>query len=211
MHSNSETLDPYKGPFSEYRAELGIQENNLRLRLKFDYSVLENDKQNVVTPTTTTTPALHLKSLTVCREALGMWPSSTTTGNYKGDKSITATMENVRMKEAFFGGSPGADGGLYDPPPIKSEEQAGQYMMLDLEGKATALFPYVVDQTSNAHNGEGWVHSLDWTPGIMRYQVDRKVNSGPDLLGLRTLELSEVQGADAETYRPRDGGQNMRQ
>jgi hypothetical protein len=30
-------------------------------------------------------------------------------------------------------------------------------------------------------------------------------------MGQRTLELSEVRGAHADQYRPRDGGQNMRQ
>ena len=45
----------------------------------------------------------------------------------------------------------------------------------------------------------------------MRYQVDCKVYGGDQLLGLRTLELSQVQSANAEVYRPRDGGENMRQ
>ena len=57
----------------------------------------------------------------------------------------------------------------------------------------------------------GWVTSLDWTPGRIRYQVDRKVLGGTKLKGLRTLELSEVQGEDAERWRPKDGGSNMRQ
>lgn len=108
-------------------------------------------------------------------------------------------------------GPKGAAGGLYDPPPIKTEEQANRYLLMELEGGASLLFPYEMDQDPSAFDGEGWVTSLDWTAGSMRYQVDRKVNGGPDLLGLKTLELSEVQGADAETYRPRDGGQNMRQ
>merc|ERR1711865_305931 len=44
-----------------------------------------------------------------------------------------------------------------------------------------------------------------------RYQLDRKMTSGINILGLRTLELSTVQGVDAATYRPSDGGENMRQ
>jgi hypothetical protein len=196
-----DSMESYQGPFSEYRTELGIQEKNIRLRLKFDYSILEKDRfRDDGTPSATELPPLHLKSVTVCREAMEMWPSTTRTGS----------IEDAMMREAFYG-IPGAEGGLYDPPPIKSEEQTGQYMLLDLDGRLSVLFPYLMDQDPNAHNGEGWVHSLDWTPGSMRYQVDRKVNGGADMLGLRTLELSEVQGIDAELYRPRDGGENMRQ
>jgi hypothetical protein len=100
----------------------------------------------------------------------------------------------------------------YDPPPVGSEVQASQYLLLDLEGRATVLLPYLMDQDPEAHGGDsGWVTSLDWTPGTQRYQLDRKTTGGKKLLGLRTLELSEVQSADADTYRPRDGGQNMRQ
>ena len=40
---------------------------------------------------------------------------------------------------------------------------------------------------------------------------DRKVLGGTKLKGLKTLELSEVQGEDADRWRPRDGGANMRQ
>ena len=40
---------------------------------------------------------------------------------------------------------------------------------------------------------------------------DRKVLGGKKLKGLKTLELSEVQGEDADRWRPRDGGANMRQ
>lgn len=185
----------YEGPFSEYRAELGIQSEELRFRIKLDYSILESTEQANMSP-----PPLHLKTMTVCRETLGMWPRSE---NYRS--AIQA-----KTDVALFG-PPGAPGGLYDPPPVGSEEQANQYLMLDLEGGATLLLPYLMDQDESVHPNSGWVTSLDWTPGRIRYQVDRKVNGGKDLLGLRTLELSEVQGADADAYRPRDGGQNMRQ
>ena len=145
-------------------------------------------------------PPLHLESLVVCRETKDRWP--------KVGKS--RTVADKAVADALFG-APGAEGGLYDPPPVGSEEQAGQYMMLDLEGRATLLFPYIMDQDEDKHDGNGWVVSLDWTPGSNRYQVDRKVEGGPNLLTLRTLELSEVQSVDAEQYRPRDGGANMRQ
>lgn len=80
--------------------------------------------------------------------------------------------------------------------------------MVDLDGGATILFPYEIDQKDETL---GWVTSLDWSAAGMRYQVDRKIQGGPNVMGLRTLELSEVQAANAEQYRPRDGGQNMRQ
>lgn len=207
---NGNDRESHLGPFSEYRAELGIQENNVRLRLKFDYSILGGEHNIDISSSTSSSPPppLHLKSMTVCREAVGMFPSSKSSST----SSVNSNpFDDAIIKEAFFGGKAGAEGGLYDPPPIRVEEQASQYMLLDLVGKATVLFPYIIDQDPMAHNGEGWVHSLDWSPSNMRYQVDRKVNGGVDLLGLRTLELSEVQSADAATYRPRDGGQNMRQ
>ena len=178
------------GPFADYRAELGIQSDDLRFRIKLHYSVKDDDLTFNMPH-----PPLHLKSLIVCREALNMWPR----------------MPNAALPTGSLFGAPGAAGGLYDPPPVGSKAQASQYMLMDLEGGASVLFPYLLDQDPEAHNGEGWVTSLDWTPGEIRYQVDRKVNSGPNLLGLRTLELSEVQGINAEQYRPRDGGQNMRQ
>lgn len=193
LGDSSSGRDELDGPFSEYRAEIGINSKLLRFRIKFDYSIkgLERSKR---------TPPLHLKSLTVCREAREMWPRS-------GKKRSVADRVNA---DALFG-APGAEGGLYDPPPVGSEAQAGQYMLLDLDGHATVLFPHQLDQDPKAFDGNGWVFSLDWTPGAMRYQVDRKVRSGTELLGLRTLELSEVQSAYAQQYRPRDGGQDMRQ
>lgn len=100
---------------------------------------------------------------------------------------------------------------MYDPPPVGSAEQALQYLLLDLEGRATVLLPYKMDQDPNAFDATGWVTSLDWTPGKNRYQIDRKTSSGKNILGLRTLELSEVQSNDASLYRPIDGGENMRQ
>ena len=184
-----------EGPFSEYRSEVGIQMDELRFRVKLDYSVRDVEKESMKLP------PLHLRTMTICRETLGMWPRAE---NYKS--AIQG------LTDVVFFGSAGAVGGLYDPPPVGSEEQAGQYMMLDLEGGATLLLPYLMDQDPDAHpDSLGWVTSLDWTPGEIRFQVDRKTNGGKDILGLRTLELSEVQSADAATYRPQDGGSDMRQ
>ena len=193
------------GPFSEYRAEVGLTTDDLRFRIKLDYAIVPSKDES----TTNTPPPLHLRSFVVCREMRGLWPRATA-----GDAQ-SCDFDNPQMtsiNEALFG-IPGADNGLYDPPPVGTDEQAAQYLQLDLDGHATALFPYMMDQMSvnNDDDALGWVMSLDWTPGSMRYQVDRKVTGGKKLLGLRTLELSEVQSADAETYRPRDGGRNMRQ
>lgn len=184
----------YEGPFSEYRSELGIQFEELRLRVKLDYAVTDNEKASMPLP------PLRLRSFTVCRETLEMWPRAS---KYKS--AIQA------LTDIVFFGSAGAIGGLYDPPPVGSEEQAGQYLLLDLEGGATLLLPFQMDQDPTVHPDSGWVTSLDWTPGKFRFQVDRKINGGRGLLGLRTLELSEVQSADAQMYRPRDGGADMRQ
>lgn len=177
------------GPFSAHWTELGIQADDIRFRVKLHYCVKDNEN-------TLSHPPLHLKSMTICRECLDMWPRSPHTDDY--------------VTQSLFG-SVGAAGGLYDPPPVGSDEQASQYLFLDLEGGASLLLPYLLDQDPAAHNGTGWVTSLDWTPKNIRYQVDRKVDGGPKLMGLRSLELSEVEGAKANQYRPRDGGMNMRQ
>lgn len=184
----------HQGPFKEYRSELGIQFEELRFRVKLDYAVTETDKKAMALP------PLRLRSFAVCRETLDMWPRA------KSYKSAIQALTDV----VLFGAA-GAPNGLYDPPPVGSEEQASQYLLLDLEGGATLLMPYVMDQDPTTHPESGWVTSLDWTPGKFRYQLDRKVNGGEGILGLRTLELSEVQSADAETYRPKDGGADMRQ
>jgi hypothetical protein len=191
------TTSTCEGPFKEYRAEVGLQSEELRFRVKFDYSVIEAEMKE---STTASPPALHLKSMTVCREARDMWPLS-------GEQESVADRAAV---DALFGAE-GASGGLYDPPPVGSDEQAAQYMVLDLKGQATVLFPFKLDQSPEAFGGMGWVTSLDWTPDTMRYQVDRKVKGGVDLMCLRTLEVTEVQGMDADRYRPRDGGEDMRQ
>jgi len=179
--------DIYTGPFGDMRTELGIFDDGMRFRVKFEYSVKDLDRETLVG----VPPPLHLKTMTVCRETVDMWPNS----------------EN---SPSLFDGQ-GAPGGLYDPPPVGSEEQASKYMMLNLEGSATVLFPYQLDQDPRSFSGNGWVTSLDWSPGKIRYQVDRKVHGGEKMLGLRTLELSEVQSSQADQWRPKDGGQDMRQ
>ena len=119
---------PNEGPYGTYSAELGItSEDDVRFRIKLDYSVLEDDKNE--------RPPLHLKSFTICRETLEMWPRAQ---NYK------SAIEAI-TQEALFGPR-GAEGGLYDPPPVGTAEQATQYLLLDLEGRATVLLPYLMDQ-----------------------------------------------------------------
>jgi hypothetical protein len=194
LHEGSLSSPVHEGPFSEYRSELGIQYEELRFRVKLDYAVTEADKQ------ASALPPLRLRRFIVCRETLEMWPRAR---NYKS--AIQGLTDVVLF------GPAGAENGLYDPPRIGSEEQAGQYLLLDLEGGATLLLPFIMDQDPMVYPESGWVTSLDWSPGRYRFQVDRKVNGGKDILGLKTLELSEVESADAATYRPRDGGADMRQ
>ncbi len=212
----------HEGPFREMRTELGIQENGMRFRIKLDYSLLDNDivKADESSSKTTPPPPLHLRTLTVCRETLdGYWPRASDNGN-------DASRKNQELIDHALFGPPGAPGGLYDPPPVGSEKRAVEnYMLLQFEGGVTALLPHRLDQYESmtddvdgstlflpeGESSPGWVTSLDWTPGPIRYQVDRKVMSGTKLKGLRTLELSEVRGEDADRWRPKDGGANMRQ
>ena len=183
--------DSYDGPFSELRTEIGVQYKRLRFRVKWDYRVKAQEM-------TDDTPSLYLYSMIVCRETRERWPRYEKSNV---DDSITETL---------FGRA-GAPGGLYDPPPVGSDEQAMQYMVLDLEGYASTLFPYKIDQDPEAFDGNGWVQSLDWSPGRIRYQADRKVLGGAKLRGLKTLELSEVEAESADQWRPKDDGENMRQ
>ncbi|GKY98770.1 hypothetical protein MPSEU_000833200 [Mayamaea pseudoterrestris] len=192
------------GPFSEYRAEVGLEFEEKRFRVKFDYSVLTNSEQEQAKIVADLIPPLYLKSMTVCREALNDWPIGI--DNIKDIRKSS----NREADHALFGVA-GAQGGIFDPPPIIDEEQASRYMLVDLDGRATVLFPFRMDQDDGAFGGQGWVKTLDWTPGNVRYQVDRKVTGGSKLLGLRTLELSSIRPEDVDDYRPRDGGQDMRQ
>ena len=201
--------DAHEGPFSEMRTELGVQDNGMRFRIKLDYSALDGDAGSEGEAP----PPLHLKTLTICRETLdGYWPSAEDNEEKgrEGEESEVFRKNQEEISAALFG-PPGALGGLYDPPPVGSEERAvDNYMLLDFEGGSTVLLPHRLDQHEN-DDGLGWVTSLDWTPGPIRYQVDRKVMGGSKLKGLRTLELSEVQSAEADKYRPKDGGSDMRQ
>lgn len=196
--------EEFDGPFANMRTEVGIHYKRMRFRVKLDYCVKgfgpndsDNSDNDAATASAGKYPALHLCSMVVCRETWERWPRYQ---NKNVDESDS---------DRLFG-PPGANGGLYDPPPVGSDEQGEQYMLLDLEGGATVLFPYKIDQDPKAHSGKGWVTSLDWTPGRIRYQVDRKVMGGIKLRGLRTLEVSEVEGDAADQWRPRDGGVDMR-
>ncbi|KAL9188815.1 hypothetical protein ACHAXT_007193 [Thalassiosira profunda] len=211
--------DGHEGPFSEMRTEVGVQENGMRFRVKLDYALLDEDSD---TDGSDAAPPLHLRTLTVCRETLdGYWPDPSDNedtkegeeGPEKEGKSEVRRRNQQDITAALFG-PPGASGGLYDPPPVGSEERAvGNYMLLDFEGGATVLLPHRFDQDAEDEDDRlgGWVTSLDWAPGKIRYQVDRKVMGGTKLKGLRALELSEVQSADADKWRPKDGGADMRQ
>uniref|UniRef100_A0A7S2IC14 Uncharacterized protein n=1 Tax=Helicotheca tamesis TaxID=374047 RepID=A0A7S2IC14_9STRA len=218
--SKEDDDEEHDGPFAEMRTEIGIQDDSgKRFRIKFDYripgfgpddDVSEIEKFSLEESNGSELPPLMLSSFTVCREALDRWPISTSP--VTSDEEEEDESKQSKIDYELFG-PPGAAGGLYDPPPVGSDSQASQYMLIDLEGGATILFPYKLDQDPNAHDGKAksWVTSLDWSSGKMRYQVDRKVLAHKKLKGLKTLELSEVQASDADVYRPRDGGTDMRQ
>jgi hypothetical protein len=191
MHNRDNSDDKYDGPFSELRTEIGLKYKRMRFRVKWDYRVKPDDTEEV--------PPLHLYSMIVCRESRERWP------RYSNGKNVDDS-----IGEKLFG-EPGAQGGLFDPPPVGTDEQASQYMVLDLEGGATVLFPFKIDQHDNSHKGNGWVQSLDWNPGRLRYQADRKMFGGKKLRGLKTLELSEVESEDVDRWRPNDNGLDMRQ
>jgi len=128
---------------------------------------------------------LLLGTVVMCRDRRDRWPSE---------------------RERAFMGPAGAPGGLYDPPPIGEEDQT-KYMLVEFDGYTSSLFPYVISQAEdvdgeNSHRGV--VASIDWSPGRMRYQVDRKMQFGRHVKHLRTLELSEVQVDDAERLRPKN-------
>lgn len=190
----ADDADNFEGPFSELRNEIGIYYRRMRFRVKWDYRINRSNETGHGA-----TPPLLLYSMIVCRETRERWP-----------RYLTETNLDETISEKLFG-TPGAAGGLYDPPPVGSQQQASLYMSLDLDGGATVLFPYRIDQDINAHNGNGWVQSLDWSPGRLRYQADRKFHGGKNIRGLRSLELSEVQAQDAQQWRPNDDGSDMRQ
>ena len=190
LNGVTDESEPHDGPFKEMRTEIGIHNDDIRFRLKLDYRIDENADDS-------STPPLRLDTMIVCRERRNQWPRKE--GYAPSEQEI-----------ALFG-PPGAEGGLYDPPPVGSEEQSGKYLYLDLDGGATVLFPYEMDQSESAFQGNGWVTTLDWSPADIRYQVDRKVLGGKKIKGLKTLELTEVEKADARRWRPTDGGADMRQ
>lgn len=156
--------DRHEGPFTEMRTELGVTDGDLRFRIKLDYATLEEDNEIA----SNIPPSLHLRTLTVCRETLdGFWPKPVDNGINLEEEEDMATLpqSNARRKDQdkvdvrLFGPS-GAPGGLYDPPPVGSEERAVQnYMLLDFEGGATVLLPHRLDQ-HDTESEFGWVTSL---------------------------------------------------
>lgn len=118
-------------------------------------------------------PAMRLANVAIVREVLG------------GGEFVTS---DVSGEEPDIDGSPGR--GLYDPPPGEKL----RYVSLYSEGGITLVFPSEVSADS-----EG-VISLDWIAGRMRYQIDRKFAKMDG--SLSSLELTEIQKADAETYLP---------
>ncbi len=181
----------HDGPFRNYRTEIGIQYKRMRFRVKLEYKI-ENEED-------TDAPPLKLDTLIVCRETLERWP------RYSAEKT---NVDDSAYEPFLFGLPVGAPGGLYDPPPIESQDD---YMFLDLDGGASILFPHTLKQDDSDDSPKGYVTSLDWTPGRIRFQADRKINAGIQLKGLKTLELTEVEAETADIWRPKDGGQNMRQ
>ena len=201
----SDTTDGLVGPFSQLCTELGITYKRMKYRMKLDYRIKDFEKTgNAPLP-------LHLFSLIICREALERWP------RYNMDSFVDkeTSIDEVNVDDAttrFLFGPMGSPGGLYDPPPVGTDAQSSQYMLIDLEGSASILFPFMIDQDPLTHGSDAtWVTSLDWTPGRFRYQVDRKFFGGTNVRGLKTLELSEVEAEQSEQWRPRDGGIDMRQ
>ncbi|GMI59904.1 hypothetical protein ScalyP_jg2793 [Parmales sp. scaly parma] len=126
---------------------------------------------------------LKISRVVVCRDRLDKWPT--------------------RREKPFFGPQ-GAPGGIFDLPPIQ-DAVSDKMLAFDFDGYATALFP---SEMTQKEVGEGvktkdqFVVTLDWSPGKMRYQVDRKFFGGELVKGLRTLELSEVLSTEAEKYSP---------
>lgn len=181
------------GPYSVLVAEVGLRSEDMRLRVRSEWRRDPSSSDDDA--------PLLLAALVAIRERAGKPPRD--------------PARRVSADLPLFG-PPGAPGGLYDPPPVCDPRdaegtQAERYVTVDLDGGATVLLPFRVDQAEDAFDGHGWVMTLDWTPGNVRYQVDRKTNGGKGVKGLRTLEVSEVQAEDANKYRPRDGGADMRQ
>lgn len=185
-----ENNNQHSGPYKTMNAEVGLYKDNLRFRLKLSYSIHDEDNDSNDNDNDdsiiSTHPPLYLKNVIICRES---------TLDFPNPNKHTSLYESL-----------GAPGGLYDPPPILKENQ---YLQLDLEGRATALFPSKIDQ--DIDYGTGWVFTLDWTTDELRYQADRKVFGGLGVKGLYRLELSEVRGEESELWRPNKGPQNMSQ
>lgn len=81
--------------------------------------------------------------------------------------------------------------GIYDP-----QVTGEPYVQINLPGKLSLLFPRGI---TSVLNKAGHALTIEWEGKDMRYQVDRRFC---ELTGgnIRSLELTEVRAADAETY-----------
>ena len=95
------------------RTELGINYKRMRFRVKLDYCVKGfGPNESGSASSEETYPPLHLSSMVVCRETLERWP------RYDAKENVDES-----DSDRIFGPA-GAMGGLYDPPPVGSEEQS---------------------------------------------------------------------------------------
>jgi hypothetical protein len=81
--------------------------------------------------------------------------------------------------------------GIYDP-----QVTGEPYVQINLPGKLSLLFPRGI---TSVLNKAGHALTIEWEGKDMRYQVDRRfceLTRG----NIRSLELTEVRAADAETY-----------
>jgi len=81
--------------------------------------------------------------------------------------------------------------GIYD-----QHMRGDPYVVLNLPGRLSLCFPRGIQSRQVADN----VLTVEWTAKELRYQVDRKFG---ELTGqIRSLELTEIQVQDSETYYP---------
>jgi hypothetical protein len=83
--------------------------------------------------------------MTICREAMSQNGLENSGANSVNSDIDLKTVSDEVSHPALFGPD-GAGCGLYDPPPVGTDEQAGQHVLLDNAGGATILFPHKLDQ-----------------------------------------------------------------
>lgn len=98
----------------------------------------------------------------------------------------TATLDEVQPLFIETLGS-----GIYDP-----QVSGEPYVQINLPGKLSLLFPRGISSTLNK---AGHALTVEWEGKDMRYQVDRRFCE-LTVGNMRSLELTEVRAADAETY-----------